>query len=206
MLRFRLKSASCVVIGTFNIYVVQPDLLVKMKVFKLEHPPIVSGDFTKPGMRFEVGNAVWTVRPDRLAVESTNPSENCGHFVERTLEALRWTPVFAVGVNLDYEAVEEFPTDSLVNVALPDFPEADQRAIQFGIPQGDSFLNLHLAHVKSKGTLSMRLNVHTDLAKYRNDPERASEIARQACREYFDSIQRAREVAGRLFAVEWDHE
>lgn len=64
---FTFKHSSCVAVGTFNIYIVQPKLLAEMGVFETEQPVLVSGDLTRPGIRFEVNNALWTVRPDRLS-------------------------------------------------------------------------------------------------------------------------------------------
>ena len=66
---------------------------------------------TQPGFRFSADNlkCKWTISPDRLIVETDNADDGCGDQVSMVLSALRWTPITAVGINVEFES----STDSL---------------------------------------------------------------------------------------------
>ena len=85
---FAFKKSSCVALGTFNIYVIQPALLADMGVIEPNDQLVrFEGDLTQPGFRFgatHCGN--WTVRPERLAVESCDPEFDCGRHVGACVE------------------------------------------------------------------------------------------------------------------------
>ena len=74
----RFKKASCVVVGTFNIYVVQPRLLAQLGLIPFGEPALVEQNLTQAGFRFIIESlqSQWTVRPDKLIVETTEPHFN----------------------------------------------------------------------------------------------------------------------------------
>ena len=173
MIKFTFKQSSCVAVGTFNIYIVQPKLLVDMGVFHLEQPVLVSGDLTQPGLRFDVQKSKWTVRPDRLSVETEDAEVDCGKFLQKTLEALCWTPIMAVGINCVFEAPpgseEKLPDD----LRLPRHPNASQRSVHFCVPHENSHTNIQL--FSSENALTLAVNRHADFSKTRDDPEKVSQ-------------------------------
>lgn len=201
MLEFAFKQSSCVAVGTFNIYILQPKLLAAMGVFELENPILVSGDLTQPGIRFEAVNSVWIVRPDRLSVESKAPNVDCGELVERTLAALCWTPIMGVGINVIFTASgnEELLPDSL---RLPSYPNAKQRTVHVAIPHdGDSTLNVQLAQSDDK--LELSLNGHTDLSKIKENPQEANRAARSLCASFIEYRRSAVRIAQELLNAEF---
>lgn len=206
MLCFTFRDASCAVIGTFNIYVVQPELLAHMGVIDSVKPRAVAGDLTKPGIRFEIDEAMWTVRPDRLAVESKNQKLDCGLPIEKTLRALSWTPVFAVGINSVWTADEGAELQLPERLRLPQLPDAEQRTVHVAVQRGEQVVNLQLSHFKVKKLLELRINVHSDLNSLRSEPIRLSEEAQRICRSFWELRADSLRVAKELFSAEFDNE
>ena len=162
MVQFKFKQSSCVAIGTFNIYVVQPKLLAEMGVFKAAQPVMVFGDLTQPGIRFEIDGMTWVVRPERLAVESARPDVNCGQFVEKTLAALCWTPIMAIGINSVFTSPGESAKELPSCLRLPEHPDATVRTVHACVPYGKSKINFALT--RDQDGLTLSLNSHTDFS------------------------------------------
>lgn len=200
MAQFSFKSKSSVVIGTFNIYIVQPQSLIAMDVFERENdtPIGVAGDLTRPGLRFEVGGTEWTVRPDRLSVETRDYNIDCGTFVKKTLKKLCWTPIGAIGANAMFVA----PRDAVesLDVQFPVCPGAMQRTIHTSLKVGDSTVNLQLGQTPEH--LELHLNVHTDLSRLRNDPKMLNSIGTAVCGDCDQQLNEAMDKARDIFHVE----
>lgn len=189
---FRFQSSSCVVVGTFNIYIIQPKLLLEMGVIPTDCKVKLQSDFSHPGIRFELGDVRWNVRPERLAVESKNPEIDCGIAIGRLLEQLVWTPTMAVGVNTvflgDAETEQQLPE----HFKLPTTAkfETVQRTCHVSCRSGDSVLNLQLNYNAGKEgaqpAVQLMLNVHTNLSE-KNETRTQIELnasARQACNSF----------------------
>jgi hypothetical protein len=70
-----------------------------------EGTPInIETDFSRPGFLFsmESTDAKWTVRPDRIKIESGSQNEDCGLILAKILDWLPVTPVEAVGHNFQF--------------------------------------------------------------------------------------------------------
>jgi hypothetical protein len=174
---FRFKQSSCVVVGTFNIYIIQPKLLGEMGVFPHGEVVTVMGDVSQPGTRMVAQGTTWTIRPDRLVVETDKSTVDCGEFIARTLEALCWTPVMAVGINAVFTAdasVEEQLPDA---VRLPKCEAAIQRTSHIGIAHDDSTLNIQISATEK--CLELSLNLHRDLSALRQSKTQV-DISREA--------------------------
>ena len=143
MTKFTFIKSSCVALGSFNIYVIQPQVLTSMGVLEVDAPLAVAGDLTAPGIRFQTSEATWTVRPDRLAVETTSPTIDCGHLVRLVLENLLWTPVMAVGLNYTYSSARG--TGPCGILLPPDVQGASQCTAHVSIERGEATVNVQLS-------------------------------------------------------------
>lgn len=204
MMRFKFKHASCVVVGTFNIYVVQPKLLAEIGVFPTEQPVFVSGDLTQPGIRFDVNAAKWVVRPDRLSVESERADVDCGELVKKTLTALCWTPIMAVGVNLAFTSSGDSETELPANLRLPNHPDATVRTVHVCIPHGGSKINFVLTREADELLLSM--NAHTDFSGRKVSQKHLNESVLAVCESFLEQRRVSVEMARRITEAEFVYE
>jgi len=204
MVEFFFKHSSCVAVGTFNIYILQPRLLADMGVFELdkERPTLVSGDLSQPGVRFDAADCVWTVRPDRLAVESKIPSVDCGSLVAKTLGALCWTPIMGVGINASFTSKsKDVLPDSL---RLPSHPDATQRTIHLAVPADGSTLNMQLS--RAEDTMELSLNNHTEVTTWKENPQESNLLVRQICDSFVDRRRAAVVFAKEVLNAEFSYD
>lgn len=103
---FHLKNASCVVLGTFNMYIIHPRWLAKHEIIDKGVEVGIQTNLTEPGFRFlfPQHKTTWTVAPDRIVIESDDPTIDCGALVAAVLRKLPETPFRAIGNNTVYEA------------------------------------------------------------------------------------------------------
>ncbi len=193
---FRLKTASCVTIGTFNTYIVQPAWLTQVGILPAGEMAI-HAKFDEPGLMFSSPkmSTKWIVQPNKIAIETDNPAENCGELMARILAELRWTPLIAMGNNALYEAdLEELKS-------LPDFsnyPPAlapsgftqKERGVHTSLAQEESTFNIQLTVTEKEVRISA--NVHTDLRGH--DSEFAQAAARKFLKNRTDSEFLIREI------------
>ncbi len=204
MITFTFKQSSCVAVGTFNIYIVQPKLLVDMGVFETDKPVLLSGDLTRPGYQFETNNSKWVVRPDRLSVESKDPTVDCGGFVERTLAALCWTPIMAVGINAVFEASLDCETRLPDAVRLPTYSGATQRTVHLSLADGNSKTNLQLTASEEQLTLSV--NRHTEFGDVRDDHKQLTKAVQSICGSFMEHRTESIDIAKEAFSGEFIYE
>ena len=206
---FKLKTASCVVVGTFNIYVIQPKLLTEIGVFPASDEFRIETNLEQPGFRFTCARAPcvkWSVRPDRLTVESTDSDSDNGANIAAVLEALKWTPVSAIGTNLLLEADLTQQAQIAPNFRLPTADvEADVGALKqctahVGIQIADQLYNIQLAQ-RANG-LELALNVHTALTV--GHGARLDQIGKAiaAARSSMEHRQKSIELAQSILGVE----
>jgi hypothetical protein len=102
---FRLTKASCVAVGTFNIYIIQPAWLAKVGIFPIDTEVTVEANMNRPGFKLSSPKfkSTWFVAPDRLGIETQADDEDCGKLVADVLSKLIWTPISAVGNNVFLE-------------------------------------------------------------------------------------------------------
>jgi hypothetical protein len=110
---FRFKKASCIAVGTFNIYIFQPPWIDRIVPAPAGSEMTVESDLSRPGLKITspAWPVTWEVRPDRLVLETTSEEADCGSIMDRVCETLPWTPLLAIGSNFAFEAtLDELPT------------------------------------------------------------------------------------------------
>jgi hypothetical protein len=170
-LAFRLKTASCVATGTFNIYIVQPEWLTRAGILPRNTPITIDANLTRPGFRLRSPDlgSTWVVAPNRLVISTERRSEDCGALMAQVLRRLQWTPLSALGNNSIYEA----PADEGVPVAsrlIPGFEvlpptsqtlDIEQRSLLLAIRRGERLINVQLELLQQVARIAV--NVHTGL-------------------------------------------
>ena len=157
---FKFQKASCVVVGTFNIYILHPQWLAKHGVIDLEGGTgvFMEGNLSQPGFRFRLSKDrvawnTWSIAPSQIAVETEDPAADCGAMIAAVLEALPETPLFGLGNNVVYRAdladletlpgpIREFPQVQSPNTG----DKVVQRTFHVGIKHGeDRSTNLQIS-------------------------------------------------------------
>ncbi len=206
---FRFEKASCVVVGTFNMYILHPQWLVRNKIVG---DPIEVGfetNLARPGFRFlfEKDKAIWNVAPDRLTIETRDPQFDCGQTISDILGKLPHTPLFALGNNTHYQAdLSEFATLSQPIRDLPriESPTPDNKVVQrtfhVGIKRSEQeAVNLQIAF--KENSIELMCNVHVDLGG--RQPSSDSAIA--AAQRFFDDREESKQLAQHFFGTVIDH-
>lgn len=159
-------------VGTFNMYILNPEWLAKHKIISPGIEVNVETNLARPGFRFHFpsDSAVWSVSPDKIVVETTSPDTDCGNKVARVLQALPETPLFGIGNNGNYLARR----DELASLHqhIRDFP-LEESSNELSLLQHsfaatltrneDAVVNLQLA-VKSN-EIEVVYNAHTNLER-----------------------------------------
>ena len=206
---FHFEKASCVVVGTFNMYILHPQWLVRNKIID---DPIEVGfetNLARPGFRFrfEKDRSVWSVAPDRLTIETEDPQVDCGKPIAKILQVLSHTPLLALGNNNHYradlsdletlsESIREFPrTES----PTPDH-KVVQRTFHVGIKRTEhEAVNLQIA-VK-EDFIGLACNVHTNLG----GSETPSDRAIAAAERFLDDRAESKSLAQHFFGAAINH-
>lgn len=207
---FRFKSASCVVVGTFNIYVLQPPLLASLGLIRNQKSHVkLEANLTQPGFRFssEELNATWTVKPDKVVVQTVDPQKDCGADMATVLEALKWTPITAIGTNVEFLS-KELPdgvlSDSHTSIRNALGSEGQEGIVQttchFSVRLGEHICNFQVAGQDSEFELS--INVHSDLIN-RGDQPTTNHIAQQIARRFFSQRQEVTSLIHQKFSLEF---
>ncbi len=179
---FRFKRASCVVVGTFNMYIIQPSWLAKIGLYPKATTFAIYAKFDEPGSRFapqEAPTHKWTVSPNRIDIETEAEHEDCGEKIATVLAKLPETPLKAIGNNYIYEA----PLSELGNLkdfacfdpAVPAGYEVRQRSFHLGLTHEEQQFNLQLSVTRE--VIELSVNVHTDFAGIGS--EHAPSVARR---------------------------
>ena len=203
---FRFEKASCVVLGTFNTYILHPKFLAEQGIIEKGTEVQIQMNFEEPGLRFVIGEEeiVWVVAPNRLIVESKSPDVHCGESIANVLQTLKFTPVYAVGNNVEYKA--ELAEAALLAHPVRDFPKQEspnadehvsQRTFHIGVKRPDgcvanSQISLHEEFIK------LACNVHTDL-RGTDDP---NPLAVAAANRFFDDRLRSKLLATHFFGTQ----
>ncbi len=148
----QFKKASCVAVGAFNIYIVQPQWLATKELIPRGMEVIIESKMDEPGFRFYSAELKhrWIVTPTRIAIETDDAAENCGELVAKLLRCLPETPLVAVGNNVHYQAAGA-DADSLPE--LPPYPlseplpgdELRQRTFHVAVDRDRCVHNLQLS-------------------------------------------------------------
>jgi hypothetical protein len=207
----RFQKSAAVVVGTFNIYIVQPKWLAEIGVLPVSTGiNVLEADLNRPGFRFGDPNTQrkWNVRPDRIFVESESPEDDCGAPLAEVLRVLQWTPVMAVGTNAIFRgslsAIEgianRFGSSQLEPPAGYDLT---QRTWHVGITRGSQVINLQLATLRDR--LELSINVHTELPREAKQPE-ISRMAQEACSGFLAHRKEAVDLVEQLLGIRASYE
>lgn len=203
---FKFKKASCVVVGAFNVYVFQPSFFAHTEIVKSGTKTAIVGDFSHPGFRasFEGYSNAWIIRPDRLHIETTDSTADCGDPAAKVLETLPWTPISAIGFNFEFSASIDDPQANSVNQLMPktgDAHRVSQRTIHVGIEEEQQVFNISI--VVTNDSIEFTANVHAEVKKLAGAESTRTQISESAAgfarrfRECRDkSIALGREVFG----------
>lgn len=170
----------------------------------------LESDSSQPGIRFEWGSMQWSVRPERLAVESKDPNVDCGQPVAALLRHLAWTPLNAVGVNSHFVGDGDIEANLPNEFALPASQKylPFQRTCHLSTRIEESVFNLQLSvtekDLDEPQQCELTLNVHTDLAgKKTHQPQiEVNQMAQTLCHSYPEQRRKAEELARSVFERE----
>ncbi len=202
---FRFEKSNCVVVGTFNMYILHPQWLAKREIIERGIEVAIETNFTRPGFKFVFPklDQVWVIGPNRVVVESRDPQVDCGSYVAKMLRALPETPLQGLGNNVTY-VVEPSAKDDLAP-AIRDFPlaanpSADETVAQHtfhvGVKRGkDQVTNLQLSFNEKQ--IELACNVHLSLEN--RDDANAAAVA--AASRFFDDRTHAKSLAQHFFGM-----
>jgi hypothetical protein len=210
---FRFQKSSCVVVGTFNIYIVQPHLLLEINAVNADDKPDgeikFEADFSQPGFRFEFMDQKikCTVRPDRFLVESDDSAVDCGRVVGTLVQTLRYTPFMALGINSHYSTDNADDIQNLCREYLPNFQDAQaasikQRTVHAAVSVGSAVVNLQVALKENVADFSANCHVQLD---GKGDRDAIAEIVRVATGDFFEWNRTSRSLARDLFKLEFEN-
>jgi len=197
LVAFRFKNATCVVAGTFNMYIVQPAWLAKIGIIPKGTEVAIGSKLDEPGFRFSSHKlrSQWIITPSRIEVATESTEEDCGAKVAAVLQALPWTPLAGLGNNAFFAAplqeVESLPEEMRHAPKTPPGYDLTQRSFHFGASQDGRIFNLQLNITKDE--LELIVNVHTELRS------RDSEVGQAAARRFLRDRKDAEALIGHYF-------
>jgi len=200
---FRFKKANTVVIGTFNIYIIQPAWLAEVGIIPRDIPVEIFSKLDEPGFRFSSPklSTRWIVTPSFVQVESEKVDEDCGGAMARVLNRLPWTPLVALGNNTVFHS----SLDDLENIAslevLERVPPSGfgfaQKSIHYGLKREQTIFNLQLSITEDQ--VELTVNAHTELRG------RKSDDAQRAAERFFEDRKTGEKLIAELFKVSMTH-
>ena len=201
---FQFKKASCVVAGTFNMYIIHPKWLVKHDIMEQGEVGI-DFNLAQPGFRLVPARhkVTWTVAPDRIVIESENPAMDCGAMAAAVLRRLPETPLFGIGNNVVYQA--DLSEVAVLAQSVREFLETPsptpdqtlaQRSFHVAVKQGEHRITNLQVSVKEDG-IEMLCNVHTEL----RDRDDANQAAVEAAESFFQHREAVKPLAQHFFAT-----
>ncbi len=191
------------------MHILTPQWLTKQGLIESGTEVGFESDLTQPGFRyrFPKNKAIWSVSPNRLAIESQAPEIDCGQVAAKILQALPETPLFALGNNTHYEA-ERSERESLL-LPIRDFPEIQppsneqsvlQRTFHVAINRSNhATTNLQIGIKEER--IELACNVHNELAEC----EHPGSTAVNAAERFFEDRREAKSLAQHFFGTSIDH-
>jgi hypothetical protein len=202
---FRFHQASCVVVGTFNIYILRPDWLGAIGILDPQSEVKIEAKFTQPGLRLSSPNlgSKWTVLPDRLILETTSARENCGETIDKVLESLPWTPVTAMGCNFSYRgdhtSVDHWHEKTrFPGTKAPEGFSLKQRTWHWGVAHESHIYNIQLSEIDA--AVELAGNTH---AEWASDGVAS---ARRFAQRFFEFRKTSLRFATEIFGARIDDE
>lgn len=198
---FRFTKSNCVVVGTFNMYIIQPAWLTARRIIQKSIEIKIEANLEEPGLRFSSPSLAsqWLVTPTRLVVESEDRDEDCGESIAKVIKELPWTPLIAIGANSFYKAKRaELPTSLrfLRGEKLPKMPRGsriEQSTYLLAVRKGDQIINLQVSILGDM--IELKTNVHTDLRG------KDSSFACQAAQGFLGQRKYSEKLLAKLFGI-----
>jgi hypothetical protein len=203
LVAFRFRRSTCVAVGTFNMYIVQPPWLAKIGILPKGTSVTVASKLDEPGFRFSFPKFPfrWFVSPSRMEVETESWQLDCGEKVGKVLESLPWTPLIAIGNNTIYTAaiaeLGNLPEDVRRESEMPQGYEFAQRSFHHCVKREDRSFNLQLSITPEEIELSV--NVHTELR------DRDSEVASRAAHRFLQDREAGEALIEHFFKARIEH-
>ena len=207
---FTFSKASCVAVGTFNIYIVQPPFLKEANCVEVEEETWeVETDLSQPGFRYEFPqlHLKCAVRPDRFFVESENITVDCGSVVHNVIKALKWTPLTAIGINASFTLKNKDEIREIERNHFPTLPEVDGAAIKHRM--------VHVSVVKDEQRYNLQLGVKDEVAEFAMNShsqledsggrKQAWDMAVELTQRFFTHRSIGTKLATSLFGIRFDH-
>lgn len=205
---FRFKSAAAVAVGTFNIYIIQPNWLSQVGLIGEGAQIEMEADFSRPGFRFKPTGASirWSIHPDRIILDTEQADADCGAPLAVVLEHLRWTPLFGIGTNLVFEAPLS-DIDRVRSLFIEPSPRegfaVGQRTAHIALVKDQQRFNLQIATPQKpeNEVLTLSINVHTAIEQSLL-PLQANALAIESCRHFIPHRDEAVSLARDVFRIE----
>jgi hypothetical protein len=202
---FRFIKANSIAVGTFNIYIIQPKWLAEIGLMKKGVKVKLATDFNRPGFRYVADELPihWQIFPDRIMLESDDAAIDCGTMMAEILDKLPWTPLIAIGANVEFSGKTAELHRLPKSCSLPICGEVDgfeirQRSAHLSHQRGDQNFNVQVSDTIQQAELA--INVHTEL---KDKPQQElNRIAQDACRNFLSHRNDAVALAQKLFNVE----
>lgn len=202
---FRFVKSDFVAVGTFNIYVLQPNWFAAVGLFTEGQKIAVQTDFARPGYHFapSESDVEWHISPDRVVASSRDSNADCGSQVARVINKLEWTPLHAVGGNFVFEADRTDYEQLRVKPAIPGRDDWNwrQSASAISVESAGRQFNLTLLVLPDK--LQLVANIHTDLSKMTDRKGRLAE-AEAASVSFKGDRDKAIDFASRFFGTKFE--
>ncbi len=205
---FQFQKASCVVVGTFNIYILHPQWLAKHGLIEKGTDVPMETNLAQPGFRFRLSKdrVTWNIAPYQIAVETEDPAADCGAKIASVLDALPETPLFALGNNVVYRAdlseLETLP-EPIRHFPRVQGPNADdkvaQRTFHVGLKHDEHrSTNLHIS-IREED-IELLCNAHTEL---RDRDTRTAAIP--AAKKFLEDRAAVKNLAQHFFGTGIEH-
>lgn len=191
---FGFVKTTAVAVGAFNTQIIHPEWLQEVEILPKGSETEVQINFQQPGIRLvpEGNRGVWTIRPDKLIIESTERDYNPGLLISQILRLLPWTPVSAVGLNYIFEG--ERLSDEIVGKLC--FPGGGS-VTDYNIEQRS--WHITLKPLNSKAVRNVQLSVTDKLSRIAVNFHRdASPATKEATWDFFGDHASNLEEAARL--------
>ncbi len=205
---FQFRKASCVVVGTFNIYILHPPWLEKHGLIEKSTGVLMETNFAQPGFRFRLvkDRVTWNIAPNQIAVETEDPAIDCGSKIGAILGALPETPLFGLGNNSVYVAdlrdMDSLPGPirKFSQVQSPNVKDTvAQRTFHVGLKH-DEHRSTNLQISIQEKEIELLCNVHTEL---RDRDTRTAAVP--AAEKFFEDRAAAETLAEHFWGTGIEH-
>ena len=188
------------------MHIIQPQWLMERKIIRKSSQIAVQANLDEPGIRFTApgGSQQWLVTPAKLTVLTRDPKGDCGEPVAKVLAKLSWTPLTAIGHNVEYRVKRTDASTRVRDIAKAIEPSSLKSLGRFNgstcgvsIQHGDQLFNLNL--VLDEENVVLKVNVHTELRG------KSGKFARDVAEAAADQRRHAEKIAKKVFGARFSY-